>query len=174
MEEAILAAVFKWRKPMNFRRLAGAALTLVFALGISPRSALADDKADVVAAVNRFLDNLGNDTLEKALAVCDSPVSIIDEFPPHLWQGPNACADWWKALNAYNDKNGITDGPAPLGAPWTVDVTGDRAYFVAPMTYTYKQHGKAIKETGSFAVALRRTQTGWRITGWAYSKQKLE
>lgn len=39
------------------------------------------------------------------------------------------------------------------------------------MTYTYKQRGKLIEETASFAVALRRTQAGWRITGWAYSKK---
>ena len=159
---------------MNFRRLACTALTLVFALVISPRSALADDKADVVAAVNRFLDNLDDATLEKAIAVCDSPVSIIDEFPPHLWQGPNACADWYKAYNAYNERNAITDTDAKLGTPLTVDVNEDRAYFVAPFTYTYKQHGKSTKETASFAVALRRTQAGWRITGWAYSKQTLE
>jgi len=63
---------------------------------------------------------------------------------------------------------------AALGTPWNVDITGDRAYFVAPMTYTFKQHGKPVKETASFAVSLKRTQTGWRITGWAFSKQKVE
>jgi hypothetical protein len=42
------------------------------------------------------------------------------------------------------------------------------------MTYTYKQNGKSVKETASFAVALKRAQTGWRITSWAYSKQTLE
>jgi hypothetical protein len=42
------------------------------------------------------------------------------------------------------------------------------------MTYAYKQHGKSISETATFAMALRRTQAGWRITGWAYCKQKLE
>lgn len=106
--------------------------------------------------------------------MCDSNVSILDEFPPHEWHGPTACADWWKAHNAYNEKSGITDGDAPLGTPWTVDVTGDRAYFVAPMTYTFKQHGKLVKETAAFAVSLKRTPTGWRITGWAFSKQKVE
>jgi hypothetical protein len=50
-----------------------------------------------------------------------------------------------------------------LGTPQTVDVNGDHAYFVAPLTYMYKQHGKSIKETASFGVALRRTQAGWRI-----------
>ena len=98
-------------------------------------------------------------------------MSILDEFPPHEWHGPTACADWPSALDAYNGQNGITDGDATLDTPWTVDVTGDRAYFVAPMTYIYKQHGKPVKESTAFAVALKRTQVGWRITAWAYSKQ---
>ena len=156
---------------MALKRIAAATLTIVFALVISPRWAFASDKADVIAVVHRFLDNLDRDHLQTALALCDSPVSIIDEFPPHEWHGPTACADWYHALVAYNEKNGITDGDAPLGMPWNVDVTGDRAYFVAPMTYTFKQLGKAVKETATFAVALKRTQAGWRITAWAYSKQ---
>jgi hypothetical protein len=102
--------------------------------------------------------------------MCDSHVSILDEFPPHEWHGATACADWWKALDAYDEKNGITVGNATLGTPWTVDVSGDRAYFVAPATYTYKQHGKPVQESSSvFTVALKGTQAGWRITGWAWS-----
>jgi hypothetical protein len=156
---------------MDFKRVAAAAMTIVFALAVSSGSAFAAEKDDVVSAVHRYLDNLDKDTLEMALALCDSHVSIIDEFPPHEWHGPTACADWWKAFNAYNEKSGITPGPATLGTPWNVDVTGDRAYFVAPMTYTYQQQGKTVKETAAFAVALKRTQGGWRITAWAYSKQ---
>ena len=67
---------------MSFKRFVGALVVFVFVLVVSSRLSFADDKTDVVAAVNRFLDNLGSNTLEKALAVCDSPVSIIDEFPP--------------------------------------------------------------------------------------------
>jgi hypothetical protein len=103
---------------------------------------------------------LGKDTLETALAMCDSHVSILDEFPPHEWHGPTACADWWKAYNAYNEKNGVTDGDAPLGTPWTVDITGDRAYFVAPMTYTYKRQGKPVKEIRRFCRSVE-ANTSW-------------
>jgi SnoaL-like domain len=158
---------------MNLKRVAAATLTIVFAIAINSRSSFASDKSDVVAAVNRYLDNLdpNEDKQKIALAMCDSRVSILDEFPPHEWHGPTACADWWKALNAYDEKNGITDGDAKLGTPWTTDVSGDRAYFVAPMTYTYKQNGKPVKESAAFTVALKRTQAGWRITAWAYSKQ---
>jgi SnoaL-like domain len=158
---------------MDFKRVAAATLTIVFTFAISPSSAFASEKTDVVAAVHRYLDNLDKDKdkLETALAMCDSNVSILDEFPPHEWHGPTACADWWKALLAYNEKSGITDGDATLGTPWTVDVSGDRAYFVAPMTYTYKQNGKPVKESAAFAVALKRTQAGWRITAWSYSNR---
>jgi hypothetical protein len=162
--------VFRMEDAMDFKRFAAATLTVVFALVITPRWAFASEGADVTAVVHRFLDNLDKNTLETALALCDSPTSIIDEFPPHEWHGPTACADWWKALEVYNEKSGITDGDATLGTPWTVDITSDRAYFVAPMSYTYKQHGKAVKESAAFAVALKRTQAGCRITAWAYSK----
>jgi hypothetical protein len=156
---------------MDFKRVAAVTLTIVFALAISPGSALASGQADVVAAVHRYFDNLDKDKLETALTMCDSHVSILDEFPPHEWHGATACADWWKALNAYDDQEGITSGEATLGTPWTVDVSGDRAYFVAPATYTYKQHGKLVKEAhAAFTVALKKTPEGWRITGWTWSK----
>jgi hypothetical protein len=153
---------------MDFKRVAAAAMSIVFALAVSSGSAFAAEKDDVVAAVHRYLDNLDK---PEGLAMCDSHVSILDEFPPHEWHGPTACADWWKALNAYDEKEGIADGAAALGTQWTVDVTGDRAYFVAPATYEYKQHGKPVKESHAvFTVALRRTEAGWRITGWTWSK----
>jgi ketosteroid isomerase-like protein len=158
---------------MNFKRLVGAILSIAFVTLISfnPKPAFASDKTDVTATVHQFFDNAGPDNLQKALAACDSPVSILDEFPPHVWHGPTACADWFKGLVAYNEKNGITDQVATLGAPWTVDVTGDRAYFVAPAVYTFKQHGKPVKEARAvFTVGLRRTDAGWRITGWTWSK----
>src|ERR1700676_2438596 len=156
---------------MNFKRVAATALAIVFTLTINPRSASASEQSDVTAAVHRYFDNLEKDKLETALAMCDSHVSILDEFPPHEWHGATACADWWKGLNAYDDKEGITDGEAQLGTPWTVDISGDRAYFVAPSTYTYKQHGKPVKESQAvFTVALKKTQAGWRITAWTWSK----
>lgn len=156
---------------MDSRRLAAAALTLPCMFILISTSAFASEKTDVVAAVHQYFDNLDKDKLQKSLAVCDSNVSILDEFPPHAWRGATACEDWWKDFNAYNQKNGITDPVAILGTPWSVDVNGDRAYFVAPATYTYNRHGKPVKELHSvFTVALRRTQGNWRIAAWAWAK----
>ena len=117
---------------MDFKRLAGKTLNIVVALGIiiiiisNPKSAIASEKTDVVVVVHQFFDNLDEKKLQTAFA------------------------DWWKGLKAYDEKSGITDGVATLGTLWTVDVTGDRAYFVAPAVYTYKQHGKLVKEARCF------------------------
>ena len=90
---------------MNVNRFV--VVAAVFALSLSSQHLFAADKEDVVAAIHQFADNLDPKTMDKALAACDSPVSIIDEFPPHVWNGPKACADWFKAYNAYNEKSGV-------------------------------------------------------------------
>ena len=99
------------------------------------------------------MDNLDKDKdkLETALAMCDAQVSILDEFPPHEWHGPTACADWWKALLAYNEKSGITDGDATLGTPWTVDVSGDRAYFSLPRPTPISNMGNPFRSLAQFS-----------------------
>ena len=155
---------------MKFNRFA-VVLTVVLTLPFTSHNLFAADKNDIVATIHQFADNLDPKTMDKALAACDSPASIIDEFPPHAWSGPTACADWFKAFGEYNEKGGITPGDAKIGTPWSVDVAGDRAYVVAPATYEFKQHGKSVKELHAvFTAALRKTDAGWRITAWTWSK----
>jgi ketosteroid isomerase-like protein len=148
-----------------------AVLVAVLSFPFTAQNLFAGDKEDIVATIHQFADNLDPKTIDKALAACDSPTSIIDEFPPHTWSGPSACADWVKAYGEYNQQNGITDADAKIGAPWSVDVDGDHAYAVCPATYTYKQHGKPMKESHAvFTAGFRKTDRGWRISGWSWAK----
>ena len=143
------------------------ALAFVFSMGF----AAASESTDAMATVHQFVSGINTGDIKSALAACATPSSVIDEFPPHEWQGPTACADWLRDYNADSKRNGVTDGIVTLGKPWHVDVSGDRAYVVVPATYAYKQHGRQITESGSiFTVALRKLSTGWRITGWAWAK----
>lgn len=144
-------------------------VAIAVALAVAP--AAASDKTDVMAAVNRFNDGMNKGDTKTALATCATPSSIVDEFPPYGWQGATGCADWATDFDAYNKKNGITDAFATLGKPRHVDISGDRAYAVIPATYTYKQKGKKVTESGSLlTAALQKTAAGWVITGWAWSK----
>ena len=147
------------------------ALVAAFLVAVVVTPAAASDQTDAMAVVNRFIDAMNKGDTKTGIATCATPSSIIDEFPPYGWQGATACADWATDFDAYNKKNGITDPVATIGKPRHVDVTGDRAYAVVPASYSYKEKGKKLTESGSlFTAALQKSSAGWVITGWAWSK----
>jgi ketosteroid isomerase-like protein len=131
----------------------------------------ASQEAAVVATVNKFVDSFNKGDAKAAVAMCAAETSIIDEFPPHEWHGAGACERWLADFDADATKNGITDAIVTMGKLRHVDVTGDRAYVVSPVDYSYKQKGKPVKETGStFTLVLQNVGGSWRLTGWAWSK----
>jgi hypothetical protein len=119
--------------------------------------------------VHQFVDGFNKGDSKSAVAACADRASIIDDFPPHEWQGGGACAAWLKDYEADAKKNGITDFVVTLDKPRHLDVSGDRAYAVIPANYTFKKNGKPMKQDGStFIFALQKGSTGWRIAGWAW------
>jgi len=142
---------------------------LAAALAASP--AVASEKSDAMAAVKQFDNSFNSGDAKGVVAACSDQAIIIDDFPPHVWQGATTCQNWMNDLAAYDKKNGITDGVVKLSKPWHVDVTGDRAYVVVPTKYIYKLNGKRVVESGSvWTLALQKTGTGWRIAGWAWAQ----
>lgn len=141
---------------------------LAVAVPAVPRAAT--ESAAVMASVNQFVDGFNSGDTKTALAACASPASIIDEFGSHEWVGPAACADWARDYAADDAHRGIADGIVRLGKPWHVDVSGNVAYVVVPATYTYKQHGKPVRESGSvWTLVLKKGASGWRIAAWAWA-----
>ena len=130
----------------------------------------ADDKTDVMATINQFVDGFNKgDT--RATAACADQTSIIDEFPPHEWHGAGACLAWMKDYDKDAKKNAITDGVVTLGKPKHLDVDGIYAYVVIPSEYSYKKKGKPVKEKDSaFTFVLKKGPAGWKITGWSWAK----
>ena len=133
--------------------------------------ATASEHDDVMKIVRQWVVSLNKGDVETAIAACASQTVIIDEFPPHEWHGVGACSRWAKDLVVNNRRAGLTQGIVTLGSPWRVDVTADSAYVVDPADYIYKANGKPAAEVGAiFTVALRKDRSGWRITGWAWSR----
>jgi hypothetical protein len=147
-------------------------LFLALAVGVlAAGPAAASDKTDVMASVHQFVDAFNKGDTKTAAAACADQTSIIDEFPPYEWHGAGSCSTWMGDYDADAKKNGITDGIVKLDNPRHVDVTAERAYVVVPASYTFKQKGKVVKEIGSLlTIALQKGAAGWRITGWAWSK----
>ena len=129
----------------------------------------ARDEINVMRPVREFVDSFNRGDVKTA---CADQSVIIDEFPPYLWQGATACADWSNDFNVYREKNGIVDPKITLGLGQHVDVMGDRAYVVVQAHITFKQNGKRVSERDPIlTVTLQNIADTWRIAGWAWSKR---
>ena len=47
------------------------------------------------------------------------------------------------------------------------EVTGDRAYWIEPVTFNNTQQGKAVVYKGAWVMTLQRAGRGWLVTGAA-------
>jgi ketosteroid isomerase-like protein len=156
---------------MNVQRLGAVAFALSFISAAQPAvadSMQAEGNA-VMATIDRYANAFNRGDAQAEVAQCASPASILDDFPPHAWQGPTACADWAKDFAATAAAGGSSDQHVTLQKPWHVTVDGNTAYVVYPTAYTYKLHGKPTKEMGIWTLALRKTTAGWRIVSWAWA-----
>jgi ketosteroid isomerase-like protein len=154
---------------MRFERFRFFALACSLTLAM-PSRAIASPATDAVAVVQQFVTAFNKGDANAEAALCTSPASILDDFAPHTWQGPTACADWASGYETWAKQNHVTAGRVIIAKPWHVDITGDRAYVVVPTTFAYKEQGKSVVQTGSvWTVVLVKAAAGWRITAWAWA-----
>jgi hypothetical protein len=84
--------------------LAALALALVALM-----SAVASDEADVMAVVHHWSASFNSGDLATVTSICGADAIVLDDFPPHVWQGPAACSRWFKDIQAYAAKANVTD-----------------------------------------------------------------
>ena len=144
---------------------------LVFAWWAPAQTGPTQESGAVMSTIHQFVDAFNKGDVKTAAAACAAQTSIIDEFPPHEWHGTGACAKWMKDYDLDAKKLEITDGIVTLGEVRHLDVASGLAYVVIPADYGYKMGGKPVKETGStLTLVLRKSASGWHITGWSWSK----
>jgi len=155
----------------RFLNLATAAAVALFAVALMAGWASASETLDVMRTVWHFVGSFNKGDVKTALGDCAAQSSIIDEFPPYIWQGTTGCADWSNDFDAYIKKNGMTGPKLTLGLLRHVDVSGDRAYVVVPANFTFKKNGMRFNERHSvWTLSLQKVADSWRITGWAWAK----
>lgn len=130
--------------------------------------AAAAEKTDAMVPLHQFVDSFNKGDLKSAVAACAGNASVIDDFPPHEWQG-NGCQKWADGFVDVTRKGRITDARILLDKPRHIDITGDWAYVVVPVTLIFKHAGKPITLPSVFTASLHKEAAGWRITGWAWT-----
>jgi ketosteroid isomerase-like protein len=147
------------------------AAILASAVILAAMPALASDRTDALAAAKAYAADVNKGDAAAGSALCTGQAVVIDDFPPHVWQGATACADWAAAFASMAKAEGDTDAHVATGEPKALTVSGDRAYAVLPANFTYKQRGKPVNEPGLWTFSLQKTEGGWRITGWAWASK---
>ena len=137
-------------------------------LQLDTMQVVASAKTDAMEPVQQFVVGFNKGDFSSAVAACADTASVIDDFPPHAWQG-SGCKEWADGFEAVTKQEGITEARIILDKPRHVDVTGDRAYVVVPVRLDYKVKGKPKKLPSLFTAAIHKEAGGWRITGWAWT-----
>jgi ketosteroid isomerase-like protein len=148
------------------RLLLGFILAIVIA-----NPTLASDRTDVMARIQQVVDAWEKGDIAAVTAGFTSSPTLMDEFEPDYWQGPNALQDYAKANAAYNEKNGITDTSIKTLEATYLNINGSYAYVVEPAIYKFKQQGKDVQENGISTLTLQKIEGSWRISGWSWARQ---
>ncbi len=97
----------------------------------------------------------------------DVGTTIIENFSPFLFAGPNAVDAW--VLGMRDHAEGLEDLRYSFGDPQDFSVFGDQAFFTLPTTWQGTVNGVPFYEEGGWAFLLVREGDGWRLRsyGWA-------
>lgn len=116
-------------------------------------------------ALARFLET-GDATLLDGV-FSDGEVTILENFPPHVFNGQAGLAEW-KALmtthvGAINQLRHTFEPPQDFG------LTADTVHFTLPTRWTGVRDGKPFSELGGWTFVQVREGDRWRIRsyGWA-------
>jgi hypothetical protein len=101
-------------------------------------------------------------------ADCAANATVIDEFPPYSWRGPDACVRWATAFKAFITQAKLSAFQTTVAPMPFIDVSGNRAYMVAQVTFTAMMAGKRVPDVGTWTFVLVKSGTAWKITSLAW------
>jgi ketosteroid isomerase-like protein len=126
---------------------------------------------DPMTTVRQYIDAFNRGDPKAMAAACAVPGWILDGIAPYAWHGPTATEDWYKDMLIEGEHLGASGFAATLAEPRHVDVNGNNAYAVVPLSMTFEVQNKQITQSGAtLTVALRKLTDGWRIAAWALAK----
>jgi hypothetical protein len=115
--------------------------------------------------VARYIETL--DRTLPARIFADGNVTIVENFPPYLFDGPSAVGAWATEMRVH--LAGITALRHSFGPARDFSRTGDDVYFSLPTTWRGIVHGKRFTEKGGWAFVLTKQKGVWRVRGYGWA-----
>lgn len=116
-------------------------------------------------AVARFLETTDMTLLDGVFS--DADAIILENFPPHVFQGREGLAQW-RTLMARH-AGSIAELRHAFGSPQDFGLTADTVHFTLPTHWRGMRDGKSFEELGGWTFVQVREDGRWRIRsyGWA-------
>ncbi len=116
-------------------------------------------------ALARFLETVDERLLDGVFSTGE--VTILENFPPHVFQGQAGLAQWRGIMTGH--AGGIGDLKHAFGPTQDFALTDETVHFTLPTQWTGVRDGRRFVEHGGWTFVQAREADGWRIRsyGWA-------
>jgi ketosteroid isomerase-like protein len=131
--------------------------------------AAASDTTDVLEVAHHWSEAFNQGSFKTDIAPCAEDAVVLDDLPPHVWQGAGACSKWYEAVMAWAEKAAVTKPAITLGKTSHLEFEAGYAYLVAPVTLSYIKAGKPVDFGGILTMTLQKGNSGWRVSGVAWA-----
>ena len=132
---------------------------------------LPPDLLEPIEKVARFIET-GDRTLLSAFA--PTGVVIIENFAPHLFEGPTAVERWSQTILRWHQPPTTLVLKHSFGAPQELRVQGDEAFVSLPTYWSISEDGETIEEDGGWAFVLARHADGWKVRAYGWAVTNIE
>lgn len=116
-------------------------------------------------ALARFLETADARVLAGVFSTGD--VTILENFPPHVFSGQAGLAHWRELMARH--VGAIGDLRHAFGPPQDFGRTGDTVYFSLPTRWTGVRDGKPFDEDGGWSLVQVLEDGVWRIRAYGWS-----
>ncbi len=95
-------------------------------------------------------------------------VTIVENFPPYLFVGPDAVPHWEAGFRAHLATEKDSELKVEFGPAQDYSVTGKRAFFTLPTTWSGLSGGKRFVEHGAWSFVLVHVGAEWKVLGYGW------
>jgi hypothetical protein len=142
---------------------------MIFLAAFAASSAAMGDQptSEMMAPVQKVADYIATADSSDLSAFASHDVVIVENFPPYVFDGPDAVKQWAKGMRSHTGSCG--EFVHRFGPAQDFSTSGDRVYFSLPTHWTWSCDAKAFAEDGGWSFVLVRQKGEWRVVGYGWS-----
>jgi hypothetical protein len=145
---------------------------IIFAAFAASSAAMTDQPtSEMMAPVQKIAHYIATHDNADLSAFASHGVVIVENFPPYVFDGPDAVKQWAKGMRSHVAS--CRELVHRFGPAQDFSTSGDRVYFSLPTQWTGRCDAKAFVEDGGWSFVLAKQEGEWRVVGYGWSVTKF-